>query len=133
MDYERRKIKKKEESARVCASVWVHGGVCVREAEQHETERLGWTDTDSPRCMLGKSSIIWSDKEQKEPISPHVISSFSSRSALLVNRTLNWCLLNWTSGSAEDFATSHVCLCECTCENGARARGSRGECAPAAV
>lgn len=95
----------------VCLCVCMH--VC--EAEQHETERLGWTDTDSPRCMLGKSSIIWSDKEQKEPISPHVISSFSSRFPLLVNRTLNWCLLNWMSGSTEDFVTSNACLFVCMC------------------
>lgn len=71
--------------------------------------------------MLGKSSIIWSDKEQKEPISPHVISSFSSRFLLLVNRTLNWCLLNWMSGSTEDFATSNaclfVCVLDCMCIN----------------
>lgn len=65
--------------------------------------------------MLGKSSIIWSDKEQKEPISPHVISSFSSRFLLLVNRTLNWCLLNWMSGSAEDFVTSNACLSVSVC------------------
>ena len=89
--------------------------VLEREAEQHKTERLGWTDTDSPRCMLGKSSIIWSDKEQKEPISPHVISSFSSRFLLLVNRTLNWCLLNWMSGSREDFVASNACLFVCMC------------------
>lgn len=71
--------------------------------------------------MLGKSSIIWSDKEQKEPISPHVISSFSSRFLLLVNRTLNWCLLNWMSGSTEDFVTMKACLFVCTCSS-ARAR-----------
>lgn len=91
--------------------------MCVHVCKevQHVTERLGWTDTDSPRCMLGKSSIIWSDKEQKEPISPHVISSFSSRFLLLVNRTLNWCLLNWMSGSAEDFVTSNACLSVSVC------------------
>lgn len=80
--------KRKTEDRSVCVCV------LVREAEQCKTEKLGWTDTDSPRCMLGRSSIIWSDKEQKEPISPHVISSFSSRFLLLVNRTFNWCLLN---------------------------------------
>lgn len=94
-----------------CVCVCMH--VC--KGEQHETERLGWTDTDSPRCTLGKSSIIWSDKEQKEPISPHVISSFSSRFLLLVNRTLNWCLLNWMSGSAEDFVTLNACLSVSVC------------------
>lgn len=86
--------------------------------------------------MLGKSSIIWSDKEQKEPISPHVISSFSSRFLLLVNRTLNWCLLNWMSGSTEDFVTSNACLfvfmcetacahtCECVCSTASFKRGN---------
>lgn len=83
-------------------------------AGQHETERLGWTDSDSPRCVLGKSSIMWSDKEQKEPISAHVISSFSSRFLVLVNRTLNWCLLNWMSGSREDFVTFDVGVCKCS-------------------
>lgn len=67
--------------------------------------------------MLGKSSIIWSDKEQKEPISPHVISSFSSRFLLLVNRTLNWCLLNWMSGSTEDFVTLNARLFVCMCHH----------------
>lgn len=100
--------KGKEMCVPLCVSM------CESGAGQHETERLGWTDSDSPRCVLGKSSIMWSDKEQKEPISPHVISSFSSRFLLLVNRTLNWCLLNWMSGSKEDFVTSAACACECS-------------------
>lgn len=87
----------------------------LEKKHRNTTERLVWTDTDSPRCMLGKSSIIWSDKEQKEPISPHVISSFASRFLLLVNRTLNWCLLNWMSGSREDFVTLTACPCVCEC------------------
>ena len=50
---------------------------------------------DSPRCMLGKSWITRSDREQKEVISSHVISSISSHFLPTVNRTLNGCLLNW--------------------------------------